>query len=53
MSAVIGNWLLVIGEYNLSQISASFVTVYRNQFKNMWFILSVILSQIFTKFVTK
>ena len=41
------------GNQNLSQISARFVTGYRNQFRNMWFILNVILSQIFTKFVTK
>ena len=41
------------GTQNLSQISARFVTEYRTQLRNMWFSLNVILSQIFTKFVTK
>lgn len=41
------------GHHNLSQISARFVTEYRNHFRNMWFSLNVNLSQIFTKFVTK
>lgn len=48
-----GNCELRIGSRKLSQISTRFVTEYRNQFRNMWFNLNVILSQIFTIFVTK
>jgi hypothetical protein len=39
--------------HNWSQISTRFVTEYGNQFRNIGFNLNVILSQIFTKFVTK
>lgn len=35
MGVVIGNWLWVIGEYNPSQISARFVTGYRNKFSKI------------------
>ena len=41
------------GNQNPSQISIKFVTEYRKQSINMWVNLNVILSQTFTKFVTK